>query len=185
MKYYTITLRLDGAPSRAVAVEWTNQFASIDGEPEWEPCLRLGDGAWKFSSREPFGASPPHERAPGSFGDLAIRYRLSAAGPWSEASATRKEIVVLDMAEDDAEGRSASGRAGARRRPDPGRVGQDRVRDQRDVGALERASRAEDFLSVASRRRPCSRRRLSSLCARAGGRSGRGRLRRHGAQRCR
>ena len=100
MKYYTITLRLDGALAKAVAVEWTNRPASSEGDPSWEPCLRLADGAWKFSSRKPFGAAPPHECVPGAFGDLAIRYRLNAAGPWSEASASRKEIVIVEAVEE-------------------------------------------------------------------------------------
>jgi hypothetical protein len=95
MTYYTVTLRLEGAPAAAVAVEWTNRPAPLE-DAGWEPCLRLADGSWRFSSREPAAAAAPHRRAPGPFADLAIRYRLAPAGPWSAAADPRKDIVILD-----------------------------------------------------------------------------------------
>ena len=99
MKYYTVVARLDGPLSGAVAIEWTNLAVPVDSGQGWHPCLRLANGAWRFSSNDPFGPVQPHRRDPGVFDDLAIRYRLSAAGPWSAASQARKYIVILEVAE--------------------------------------------------------------------------------------
>lgn len=99
MKYYTVVMRLSGALADAVALEWTNSPAPVDSGLGWEPCLRLADGTWRFSSHDAFGANPPHRRDPGVFADLTIRYRLSATGPWSAAAANRKEIVILERIE--------------------------------------------------------------------------------------
>lgn len=95
MKYYTVILRLSGAPANAVAVEWTNQATPVGSGQGWEPCLRLDDGSWRFSSFDLAAAAQPHKRGPGAFAGLAFRYRLNAADPWSAASASRKEIVIL------------------------------------------------------------------------------------------
>jgi hypothetical protein len=95
MKYYTVIVRLEGALADVVALEWTNTAAPVDSGEGWEPCLRQPDGAWRFSSQDFSAMDQPHRREPGPFGDLAIRYRLSAAGPWSLISETRKEIVIL------------------------------------------------------------------------------------------
>lgn len=99
MKYYTVVMRLDGALANAVAVEWTNVAAPVESGEGWEPCLRQADGAWRFSSHDLSAMDQPHRREPGVFGDLAIRYRLSAVGPWSLISETRKEIVILEATE--------------------------------------------------------------------------------------
>lgn len=99
MTYYTVTFRLAAALERAVAVEWTNQAAPLDSGQGWEPCLRLDDGTWRFSSSDPADAAAPHRRAPGTFPDLAIRYRLEPAGPWSAAAAERRDVeIVADAA---------------------------------------------------------------------------------------
>lgn len=100
MKHYTVTLRLSGAVANAVAVEWTDKATPLEGGQGWEPCLRQPDGAWRFSSRVPLGAEAPHRREPGVFGNLAIRCRLTPAGPWSPASTSRKEIVIVAVTEE-------------------------------------------------------------------------------------
>jgi hypothetical protein len=97
MKYYTLIVRLEGALSDAVALEWTSHAAPLDSGEGWEPCLRRADGTWRFSSR----AELAHRRGPGVFADIAIRYRLSAAGPWSAPSPNRKEIVIVEVIDDD------------------------------------------------------------------------------------
>lgn len=94
MTYYTVTLRLAAALERAVAVEWTNQAAPLDSGQGWEPCLRLADGSWRFSSTDPAPAAAPHRRGSGPFPDLSIRYRLEPAGLWS-AAAPRKDVVIV------------------------------------------------------------------------------------------
>jgi hypothetical protein len=93
MTQYTVTLRLGAPLANAVAVEWTNQPAPVDSGRGWEPCLRLADGGWRFASGDP--AAPQHLRGPGPFADLAIRYRVEPAGPWSAAAAPRKDIVIV------------------------------------------------------------------------------------------
>lgn len=98
MSHYTVTLALTGLLAGAVAVEWTNDPVPADSGRGWEPCLRLPDGAWRFASHDP--AAGLHRRGPGRFADLAIRYRLEPAGPWSAASASRKEIVILEIGEE-------------------------------------------------------------------------------------
>ncbi|MBP7003001.1 hypothetical protein [Amaricoccus sp.] len=95
MTHYTVTLRLAPAIAGAVAVEWTNAAAPVDSGRGWEPCLRLDDGAWRFSSVDPAAAEAAHRRRPGPFADLAIRYRLEPAGPWSAAADPRKDIVIV------------------------------------------------------------------------------------------
>lgn len=99
MTYYTVKLTLTGALTEAVAVEWTQAAAPIDSARGWEPCLRREDGGWRFASHDP--AAGAHRLAPGRLSDIAIRYRLSASGPWSAASAARKEIVIVAEEESD------------------------------------------------------------------------------------
>lgn len=96
---YTLVFTLRGALSDAVAVEWTDQDAPAGSGAGWEPCLRRADGTWRLSSVDPV-AAPRHRRDPGLFANIGLRYRLEATGPWSEASASRKEIVILDMTEE-------------------------------------------------------------------------------------
>ena len=103
MKYYTVIIRLSGAPANAVAVEWTNKAAPVGSGEGWEPCVRLADGSWRFSSFDPAAAVQPHKRGPGAFAGLAFRYRLSASDPWSAASASRKEIVIVARDGEDVE----------------------------------------------------------------------------------
>ena len=99
MKTYTLIVRLDDALRDAVAVEWTNAPAPVDSGQGWHPCLRRPDRSWRFSSHDPSGVKPPHLREPGDFSDLAIRYRLSAAGPWSAVSESRKDVLILEIDE--------------------------------------------------------------------------------------
>lgn len=91
---YTVVLQLSGTIAEAVAVEWTVADAPEHDGSGWEPCVRLADGRWRFASREGSTALP-HLRDPGVFGNIAIRYRLEAGGPWSEISADRKEITIV------------------------------------------------------------------------------------------
>jgi hypothetical protein len=102
---YTLFFTLRGALEDAVAVEWTDQDAPEGSGAGWEPCLRQADGSWRLSSFEP-ATAPRHRRDPGLFANIGLRYRLEATGPWSEASASRKDFVILDVTEtpDDGEG---------------------------------------------------------------------------------
>jgi hypothetical protein len=100
MKYYTVSLRLNGPLADAVAVERTAQAIPDDSGQGWEPCLRRPDGTWRFTSHDLSAAEQPHRRAPGAFGDIAIRFRLSAAGAWSAASESRKEIEIVVVTEE-------------------------------------------------------------------------------------
>jgi hypothetical protein len=102
MSYYAVTLSLTGPLAAAVAVEWTNLPAPSASGQGWEPCLRQPDGTWRLASHDP--SAGLHRRGPGRFADLAIRYRLEPAGPWSAASLGRKEIVVLKVEEDEEQG---------------------------------------------------------------------------------
>lgn len=95
MSYYAVNLSLTGPLAAAVAVEWTNLPQPVASGQGWEPCLRQPDGTWRFASHDPLAGL--HRRAPGRFGDLAIRYRLEPAGPWSASPLSRKEIVVLKV----------------------------------------------------------------------------------------
>jgi hypothetical protein len=97
MKRYGVTLRVGGGLAAAAAVEWTAAPEPRDDGAGWEPCLLRTDGIWVFASHDL--AAAPHLRGPGAFGDLAIRYRLAPAGPWSQASAGRKEIVIRELGE--------------------------------------------------------------------------------------
>ena len=97
MTYYTVRLVVGGPLAEAAAVEWTREAAPIDSARGWEPCLRQTDGSWRFWSHDP--GAERHRLAPGRVGDIAIRYRVAAAGPWSAASAARKEIVIVAESE--------------------------------------------------------------------------------------
>lgn len=99
MSYYAVTLSLTGPLAAAVAVEWTNLPAPSASGQGWEPCLRQPDGTWRLASHDPLAGL--HRRGPGRFADLAIRYRLEPAGLWSAGSLNRKEIVVLNVEEDE------------------------------------------------------------------------------------
>ncbi len=90
---HTVVFTLKGTPAQAVAVEWTDQAAPQGSAAGWEACLRLADGSWRLAGH---GAeATAHWREPGPFAGLALRYRLSPAGPWSPISAERKEIVLV------------------------------------------------------------------------------------------
>lgn len=102
MSYYAVTLALTGPLAAAVAVEWTNAPAPAASGQGWEPCLRQPDGTWRLASHDPLAGL--HRRGPGRFADLAIRYRLEPAGLWSAGSLSRKEIVVLEVEEDEEQG---------------------------------------------------------------------------------
>ena len=99
MKHYTVVVRLSGALADAVALEWASSPKPVDSGLGWEPCLRMANGNWRFSSYDSSVANQPHLRGPGVFAGLTIRYRLNATGPWSTAAASRKEIVILDLIE--------------------------------------------------------------------------------------
>ncbi len=90
---HTVIFRLSGALGEAVAVEWTDQPAPLDSAAGWEACLRLADGGWLLTGHA--AEAEGHWRAPGLFSGLALRYRLTPAGPWSPISADRKEILLL------------------------------------------------------------------------------------------
>jgi len=100
---YSLLLTLRGALEAAVAVEWTDQDAPEGSGAGWEPCLRQPDGTWRLSSVAP-AVAPRHRRDPGLFANIGLRYRLEAAGPWSEASASRKDFVILDVTEEPDDG---------------------------------------------------------------------------------
>lgn len=91
----TVTVKLHGALTAAVAVEWTDVDTPLDSAAGWQACLRLANGDWRFANH---GAGPDHQghwRAPGRFANIALRYRLSASGPWSPISTSRKEITLI------------------------------------------------------------------------------------------
>ena len=79
------------------------------------------------------GSAAAHWRAPGRFGNIGLRYRLTAGGPWSPVSADRKEIDIVAVSPDDA----APRRAG-RRLVGPGALRAARRRPQRRLRARRR-----------------------------------------------
>ena len=89
----TVVFRLEGALAAAVAVEWTAAPAPVDSGAGWQACLRLESGDWRFTSHA--AGAGLEWREPGLFAGIALRYRLSPAGPWSPISAGRKEIVLV------------------------------------------------------------------------------------------
>ena len=101
MPYYTVVLELAGPLAGAAAVEWTDVAAPQGSGSGWEPCLRLGDGRWRLSSHDLAVVRPRHWRDPGLFANIAIRYRLTAGGPWSPVSASRKEITIVALTQEE------------------------------------------------------------------------------------
>jgi hypothetical protein len=95
---YTVLFKLSGALADAVAVEWTDQDAPGADGAGWQPCMRIEEGTWQMSSRDPEAAL--HWREPGPFENIALRYRLSSTGPWSSASADRKAITIVAHSEE-------------------------------------------------------------------------------------
>lgn len=89
----TVTVRLSGALAAAVAVEWTDRAAPVDSADGWQACQRLANGDWRFASHT--AGAGAEWRAPGLFANVALRYRLTPAGPWSPISAGRKEITLV------------------------------------------------------------------------------------------
>ena len=94
---YTVVIKLAGPLAGAAAVEWTDVAAPQGSGSGWEPCLRLGDGRWRLSSHDLTVVRPRHWRDPGLFANIGIRYRLTAGGPWSPVSASRKEITIVAL----------------------------------------------------------------------------------------
>lgn len=94
---YTVVLELRGALSGAAAVEWAEIAAPLESGAGWLPCQRLRGGRWRFATV----GGGAHLREPGLFSNIALRYRLSATGPWSAISASRKEIVIVAVREED------------------------------------------------------------------------------------
>ncbi|WP_181164611.1 exo-alpha-sialidase [Amaricoccus solimangrovi] len=99
---YTAVIRLGGAPAAAVAVEWTQSAAPLGSGEGWEACVRLPDGGWRLSSHEIVADKQSHWRGAGLFANIGLRYRLSATGPWSPVSASRKDIILVEVNEDPA-----------------------------------------------------------------------------------
>ncbi len=97
---YTVIFKLSGALAQAVAVEWTDVAAPLTSGTGWEPCLRLENGDWRLSS---YGVGrAQHWRDPGVFANIGLRYRLTAGGPWSPISASRKAITIVAVTEEPA-----------------------------------------------------------------------------------
>jgi hypothetical protein len=96
---YTAAFRLRGALASAVAVEWTDAAQPRASNAGWEACVRLPNGDWRFADHDG-PAAPGSWREPGLFANIGLRYRLSASGPWSPVSATRKAIVLGGGAEE-------------------------------------------------------------------------------------
>ena len=91
---YTVVFELSGALAGAAAVEWT-EAAALPGAA-WQPCQRLPGDRWHLAA-----AGTAHRREPGLLSHIGLRYRLSATGPWSPISASRKEIVIVAAREED------------------------------------------------------------------------------------
>ncbi len=94
---YSIILKLNGALADAAAVEWTEAPDPTASGAGWEPCLRLADGTWRIFSYGATDGRDLHWRDPGVVENIGLRYRLTPAGPWSAASADRKEIVIVAL----------------------------------------------------------------------------------------
>jgi len=99
---YAIIVQLHGAPAAAVAVEWTPAASPAEGGADWRPCQRLANGRWRLAGHVSAEGAGPLWRDPGLLGNIGVRYRLTAGGPWSPASADRKEIDIAALNEDDA-----------------------------------------------------------------------------------
>jgi hypothetical protein len=91
---YTAVFKLNGPLAKAAAVEWTAADAPETSGAGWEACVRLPSGDWRLASHA--AAAAAQWRAPGVFGNIGLRYRLSASGPWSPVSTSRKEITLVD-----------------------------------------------------------------------------------------
>ena len=96
---YAVTFELRGALAAAASVEWTE--AATPADADWQPCLRLPDGRWRFAGHDSAGNGGVHWRSPGRFGNIGLRYRQTADGPWSPVSADRKEIDIVAVSPDD------------------------------------------------------------------------------------
>ncbi|HVH02472.1 MAG TPA: hypothetical protein VM891_05905 [Amaricoccus sp.] len=96
---YTVIFRLQGVLAAAAAVEWT--VAGAPGAADWRPCQRLADGRWRLAGHDSAGSAAAHWREPGLLGNIGLRYRLTAGGPWSPVSADRKEIAIVAVRPDD------------------------------------------------------------------------------------
>lgn len=94
---YTVAFKLNGSLAAAAAVEWTDAQAPRDSAAGWEACVRRANGDWRFSSHDIAPEAQRHWRGPGLFGNIGLRYRLTAAGPWSPISAGRKEITLIEV----------------------------------------------------------------------------------------
>ena len=98
---YSVTFELRGALAAAVAVQWTDAAAPAEAGADWRPCLRLPDGRWRLAGHDSAGSAAALWRAPGRLGNVGLRYRLAAGGPWSPVSADRKEIDIVAVSPDD------------------------------------------------------------------------------------
>ena len=98
-----------GALAAAVAVQWTDAdarrrrrgLAAVPQAARRALALRRS----RFRRRR-----AAYWRAPGRFGNIGLRYRLTAGGPWSPVSADRKEIDIVAVSPDDAAPRRAGRR---------------------------------------------------------------------------
>ena len=90
-------------------MQWTDAAAPADpgvgsgvgSDADWRPCLRLPDGRWRFAGHVSAGSAAAYWREPGRFGNIGLRYRLTAGGPWSPVSADRKEIDIVAVSPDE------------------------------------------------------------------------------------
>ena len=96
---HTLLITLSGSLAASAALEWAVALpGATPAEADWQPCLRRPDGRWRLASAtDGTGSSPRHHLEPGLFANLALRYRMTAAGPWSAVASERKEIVIAAL----------------------------------------------------------------------------------------
>jgi hypothetical protein len=99
---HTAVFRLTGPLAAAVAVEWTEIPAPAGSGAGWEACVRQANGDWRFASHANVASDQRQWRGAGLFAGIGLRYRLTAAGPWSPVSASRKDIILVETNEDPA-----------------------------------------------------------------------------------
>ena len=87
---------MDGRPTPP-----TQRRRGVGSDADWRPCLRLPDGRWRLAGHVSAGSAAAYWRAPGRFGNIGLRYRLTAGGPWSPVSADRKEIDIVAVSPDE------------------------------------------------------------------------------------
>jgi hypothetical protein len=97
---HTAVFRLAGPLAAAVAVEWCESAAPADSAAGWEACVRLSNGDWRLSTHGIVASGQAPWRGAGLFAGIGLRYRLSAAGPWSPVSTSRKDIILVEVNED-------------------------------------------------------------------------------------